>query len=101
MNIKLCAKEYLQSSRFVDSRDSRLLLGGRIGSGGGIWPAGEQDGTTSPSDGRCVGVVTPTGGREGKAGGVWDCLLGKVIEAIPRFTAALASIAVVTLLVPY
>lgn len=78
-------------------------MGGRIGSGGGIWPAGERDDTTSSKDGRrdVVCVVTPTGGREGKAGGVWGCLLDKVIEAIPRFTAALASIAVVTLLVPY
>jgi hypothetical protein len=73
-----------------------LPLGGRIGRDGGTGPAGYKDGR-----GDVVGVVIPTGERVGKAGGVWDCLLGKVIEAIPRFTAALASIAVATLLVPY
>lgn len=47
-----------------------------------------------------VGVLLPIGAREGKGGGdIWACL-DKLIEAIPRFTAALASIAVVILLDP-
>ena len=43
----------------------------------------------------------PIGGRAGKAGGVWGGLFCRVIEAIPRFIAALASIAVVILLDPF
>lgn len=99
--------KYSLLSRTGDSSEMRLPLGGREGRGGGTLFTGKDGARIGAAllTGEWADVagetVWPTGGREGKAGGVEGGLFCKVIEAIPRFTAALASIAVVILLDPF